>query len=405
MARLARMEVFAPDEVAIVHVMNRVVRRCFLLGDDPVSGKNYDHRKCWIEDELKKNAAYFGIDLLGFAILSNHFHLILRSRPDCVEKWDETEVARRWLMLCPIRKDDRGLAEEPNEFELNSIRNDPERLQLIRSRLSDLSWWMRLLCQHIAVRCNEEDQEVGRFFQSRYRAVRLLDEQALLACAAYVDLNPIRAAMAETLESSDFTSVQRRIQAVEEQGPHDVAAVAETKGSRHAASSASGGSESKSFERTSRDPLSPANKSSERTVREQAIPRRDQFLAPLALDERFGELGPVPNDAGTRCSDKGFLPMALADYLALLDWTGRQLVRGKKGRIPNSVTTILRRLKLDRYGWCELVGNFGKRFFHVAGEVETIETTTSRVKQQRYNIPSDTRKLFGEVQLKATATA
>ena len=62
----------------------RVVRRCFLLGNDPVTGKNYDHRKIWIEDQLKHLAANFGIDLLSFAILSNHFHLILRSRPDVV---------------------------------------------------------------------------------------------------------------------------------------------------------------------------------------------------------------------------------------------------------------------------------------------------------------------------------
>ena len=82
MARLARGEVFSPDEVAVVHVMNRVVRRCFLFGDDPVSGKNFDHRKFWIEDQLRIQAACFGIDLLGFALMSNHFHLILRSRPD-----------------------------------------------------------------------------------------------------------------------------------------------------------------------------------------------------------------------------------------------------------------------------------------------------------------------------------
>ena len=56
-ARLPRVEIFSPDEVAIVHVMNRVVRRCFLLGDDPVTGKNYDHRKQWIEDLLKRFAA------------------------------------------------------------------------------------------------------------------------------------------------------------------------------------------------------------------------------------------------------------------------------------------------------------------------------------------------------------
>ncbi len=64
MARLGRAEVFATDEVAIVHVMNRVVRRCFLLGDDPVTGKNYDHRQQWIEEQLVTQAKYFGIDLL-----------------------------------------------------------------------------------------------------------------------------------------------------------------------------------------------------------------------------------------------------------------------------------------------------------------------------------------------------
>ncbi len=72
MARLARAEVFDPREVAICHVMNRTVRRCFLFGDDPVTGKNFDHRKVWIEESLRRQAAYFGIDLPGFTILSNH---------------------------------------------------------------------------------------------------------------------------------------------------------------------------------------------------------------------------------------------------------------------------------------------------------------------------------------------
>ena len=106
MARLAGAEVFAYGEIAIVHVMNRVVRHCVLVGDAPVSGKNYDHRKVWIEDDLRRLAAQFGIDLLGFSILSNHFHLILRSRPDVVATWDDAEVARRWCWLCP--RDVRG---------------------------------------------------------------------------------------------------------------------------------------------------------------------------------------------------------------------------------------------------------------------------------------------------------
>jgi len=103
MAHLARGEVFDPDEVAIGHFFNRTTRRCFLMGEDPVSGKNFDHRKVWIEQYQRELAASFGIDLLGFAILSNHFHLILRSRPDVVATWDDEEVARRWLLLCPQR--------------------------------------------------------------------------------------------------------------------------------------------------------------------------------------------------------------------------------------------------------------------------------------------------------------
>ena len=55
----------ATDAVAIVHVMNRTSRRCFLLGDDPLTGKNYDHRKVWVENRLRMQAAWFGIDLLS----------------------------------------------------------------------------------------------------------------------------------------------------------------------------------------------------------------------------------------------------------------------------------------------------------------------------------------------------
>ncbi|MEZ6034312.1 MAG: hypothetical protein R3C17_14555 [Planctomycetaceae bacterium] len=120
MARLARVEVFAADEIAIVHVTNRVVRRCFLLGNDPVTGKNFDHRKRWLDEQLIHQARHFGIDLLCQAILSNHFHLVLRSRPDVVAEWDDAEIARRWLMLCPERRDTNGKpTEEPSG--LNSI--------------------------------------------------------------------------------------------------------------------------------------------------------------------------------------------------------------------------------------------------------------------------------------------
>ncbi len=344
MARLSRVEIFASDEIAIVHVMNRTVRRCFLLGNDPVTGKNYDHRKQWLDDELKRLAGYFGIDLLCQAIMSNHFHLILRSRPDVVAAWDDTEVARRWLMLCPVRKNPQKEAEEPNEAELNSIRNDPAKLALIRSRLSDISWWMRLLSQNIAQRANKEDQEVGKFWQARYRAVRLLDETAILACAAYVDLNPIRAAMAETLEESDFTSVQKRIE-----------------------------SEVKLDDRAAHS---------------------DLHLARLPIDEQRDATGPCCHVDGSRASDKGFLPMTVAAYVDLLDWTAREIQQGKRGSTPQRMQPVFERLGISSEVWCGLVKDFGKLFYAVAGRPHEIDARRSRDGMKRYKTKRATRELM-----------
>ena len=339
MSRLARAEIFNPNEIAILHICARVVRRCFLLGFDSVSGKNFDHRKIWIEDQLKLLASHCGIDLLGFAILSNHFHLILRSRPDVVATWDDTEVARRWLMLCPKRKKSDRSPEVPNEFELNSIRNDPLKLATIRTRLSDVAWWMRLLCQNIGTRANKDDKEVGKFFQGRYRSVRILDEATLLACVAYVDLNPIRAAMVETLEQSDFTSAQRRIQSL----------VADA---------------------------------SEPSLTPSQTP--DSFLAPLSIDEKKDALGPCASTTTKRCSDKGFLAIPKRDYLELLDATARIVRLDKSGATPSDLPPIFERLKLDVGNWKLLVSDFGRLFSSVAGAPKDVYEMRSLISKRRF---------------------
>jgi REP element-mobilizing transposase RayT len=367
---LAKVELFAPDEIAVVHVINRVVRRCFLMGDDPFTGLNYNHRKQWIEEELKRLAAGFGIDLLVFSILSNHFHLVLRSRPDVVSTWDDTEVARRWLLLCPRRKQQDGAAAKPSECELNSIRNDPDRLAEIRSRLSDISWWMRLLCQTIAVRANREDGESGKFWQSRFRAVRIMDEESLLACAAYVDLNPIRAAMAETLEESDHTSAQRRIQTRQAEFTRE-------SGEQDQPSREHGGATTEA--RSAKPSLAP-----------------DRFLSPLQMDEQDGELGACCNRDGTRCSDKGFLAMSVGDYLELLDWTARQTAAGKRGSTPTDAPPILDRLKLSATTWCELVTDFGRLFSTVAGHPRTVDGSRSRRSRRRFHLTPRVRQLLAD---------
>ena len=82
MARLRRRDVFDAAEVGVYHRINRCVRRAFLCGSDPVSGQCFEHRKTWIQQRLEFLAGQFGIDLLGFAVMSNHLHVVLRNRPD-----------------------------------------------------------------------------------------------------------------------------------------------------------------------------------------------------------------------------------------------------------------------------------------------------------------------------------
>ena len=302
-----------------------------------------------------------------------------------VQTWDDTEVARRWLLLllllllCPIRKDAAGLAEEPNEMELNTIRNDRQKLETIRLRLSDIAWWMRLLCQNVAARANSEDGEVGRFWQNRFRAVRLLDEAAILACAAYVDLNPIRAAMAQTLEQSDHTSAQRRIESLDT--PVATATPAQTPVSTK---------DQPAVDSTAlaTSPAASARPSYAGTE------RPDRFLSPISLEGPTTKPGPNPSQSGFRCSDKGFLPISLPDYLSLLDWTSRQLYGNKRGRTPQGVKPILERLGLEANAWCKLVGRFGRLFINVAGKPQTISDTRSRIGQHRYHLRKEARELL-----------
>ncbi|MEQ9408986.1 MAG: hypothetical protein RIK87_14715 [Fuerstiella sp.] len=382
MARVSRGEVFDPAEVAVVHVMNRTTRRCFLLGKDPLTGKNFDHRKQWIEDRLRLLAGWFGIDLLCQAILSNHFHLVLRSRPDVVAEWDDTEVAKRWMMLCPKRKDDEGKAKEPTESELNSIRLNPDKLKDIRRRLSDISWWMRLLSQNIAQRANREEGEVGKFWQARFRGVRLVDETAILACAAYIDLNPIRATLAETLEDSHFTSVQKRIRDLQRKqclahdrptDRHDSAAVADSTRLEkdHATSAAD------------RSPSEAGDESG--------------YLAPLELNERTSKPGSSRHQHSRRCSDKGFLPMTMADYLDLLNWTISQMHTKRPDSPPASAVPIFERLQINANVWLRLVKDFGRLFSVMAGQPRAIDGCRSRDGSRRFRARRKARELMSAV--------
>lgn len=128
MPRVKRTEICAEDEIQSFHLINRCVRRTFLCGKDRRSGKDYSRRKEWIRERLEELAGIFALDVLGFAVLSNHLHVVVRARPDIVKAWSDDEVALRWFRLFPQRRDANGTPADPTEFERNAIRNDTSGL-------------------------------------------------------------------------------------------------------------------------------------------------------------------------------------------------------------------------------------------------------------------------------------
>ena len=192
------------NEPTYFHLISRCVRRAFLCGKDKHSGKRFDHRKRWLEKRLFKLSELFFVDLYGYAIMSNHYHLVVQTRPDEMLQVSDEEIAMRWCQLFPRRN-------ESSTQRIEDICKIKERVTIYRHRLCDVSWLMRCLNEGLARRSNKEDGCRGRFWEGRFRSQLLLDESAVYTCMAYVDLNPVRAGIARTPEQSVFTSIQYRI--------------------------------------------------------------------------------------------------------------------------------------------------------------------------------------------------
>jgi REP element-mobilizing transposase RayT len=347
MARQNRRDILDPNEVGAYHAVQRTVRRAWLCGLDPVSGKSFEHRRTWIQNRLQELAASFGIDCLSFAVMVNHVHVILRNRPDVVAGWSDEEVAKRWWQLFPLRKNKDKTPAVPIESELKMWMT-PVRSKQLRTRLSDISWWMRALAEPIARRSNFEDKCSGRFWEGRYKCQKLADETAILACSAYVDLNPVRAGVADAPEKSLYTSVYERVE------------------------SGKAVRKERAMSKLRKKRL--GRKRTTTPSSQAAFVRRDDWLTPVTVDERsVAYQGAMPSSSGKRASDKGFLGMSFELYLKLLDWTGRQIRRDHKtGRIPADLVPIMERIGLSGEIWCDVVKRFGKIFKRVAGTPESL---------------------------------
>ncbi|WP_376692336.1 transposase [Wenzhouxiangella sp. EGI_FJ10409] len=206
-----RSQLVSDEEPGFFHCVSRCVRRAFLCGFDSATGKDYEHRRQWIEDRVLKLADSFAVSVYAYAVMSNHTHVVLRSDPQAPWQWSDWEVAERWLAIFPgsiSNRDDPACVERATLALLGNT----ERLEVIRQRLGSISWFMRALNEPIARMANREDGCTGRFWEGRFKCQALLDEQAVLSCMAYVDLNPVRAGMCETLNDSEHTSVRHRLE-------------------------------------------------------------------------------------------------------------------------------------------------------------------------------------------------
>ncbi|VAW72501.1 Transposase and inactivated derivatives [hydrothermal vent metagenome] len=193
------------------HCFSRCVRRAFLCGLDGLTQTSYEHRKQWLEDRVYTASTAFALDLCTYAIMSNHYHVVLHVNKPQADAWDMDEIINRWHMLYKgnVLSQRYLKGESLGKAELATLN---EKAELWREQLMDISWFMRFVNEGVARRANAEDDCTGRFWEGRFSSQALLDEAALAACMVYVDLNPVRAGMAKTPEASDHTSVKKRIQ-------------------------------------------------------------------------------------------------------------------------------------------------------------------------------------------------
>ena len=302
-----RSHIAPPDAAGAYHCVQRCVRRAFLCGIDRYTGQSFEHRKAWIESRIRLVGECFAVAIDAYAVMSNHVHLVLRIDPGIAAAWCDDEVASRWVRLFPPQENE----DAAEEHKRQRLLSDPERIDILRRRLGSLSWLMRCLVEPVARRANREDGCKGRFWEGRYKCQALCDERALLAAMAYVDLNPIRAGMADTLEGSTHTSIAERISAA------------------------------------TIEPI-----------------RLSQPIRPI-----IGNLRPS-------------LALTTADYLHILDWTGRQLASGKRGRIKRNAPAILDVIDHGATRWAARVGAFGSGWHRAAGSAQDLIAIAERLGQR-----------------------
>lgn len=208
----ARNKVVQEGEIGVYHVWSRCAQQLHLMGHEEHSRIDFGHRREWLESLLRYQAQVFAIDVANFTILSNHFHLVVRTRPDVVETWDDIAVATRWKLAWPSFDELTGAwSRDVDDRMIDRLLADSEKFKRARAGLSSLSWFMARIKQCFSALCNRESGRSGAFWDARFGARELLDERAVLSCMAYVDLNQVQAGMASSLETSSRSAISVRL--------------------------------------------------------------------------------------------------------------------------------------------------------------------------------------------------
>ena len=319
------------DATPYYHCVSRCVRRAFLCGEDTFTGNSYEHRRQWIEDRLLSLASIFAIDIAAYAVMSNHYHVVLHINHEQAVNWSESEVIDHWHQLFKgsLLSQRYAQGETLSKAEHDAL---SEQINEWRERLMSISWFMRCNNEPIAREANHEDKVTGRFWEGRFKSQALLDEKALAACMAYVDLNPIRARMATTPEQSDHTSIKRRIK--------------------------------------------------------QALKVKQPYLPEHQPKGLLAFAGNPREDMPDG------LPFMLSDYLALVDWSGRIIREDKRGDIPEHLPEILQRLDIDPRNWVYLTKNFEQPFKNLVGAAHHVRRACESIGNNWVHGISQCGKLF-----------
>jgi REP element-mobilizing transposase RayT len=292
------------------HLISRCVRRAYLCGEDAYTKQSYEHRRQWMVDRIRFLTSIFAIDVAAYAVMSNHYHLVVYVAESEALTWSDEEVCQRWLPLYHSHPLVKRL-----QAGQCSCQADIDTAQKIitkwRTRLADLSWLMRNLNEYIARKANQEDNCKGRFWEGRFKSQALLDEKAVLACMAYVDLNPVRSKMADTVESAQYTSIFERIH----------------------------------------------NKAS-------YVDNKEQL--PFTVNPLLGFIGNEHHK-----SPKG-LAFSLLDYITLVGETGKIIREDKRGYINKLAFPLLEQLGFSSEQWLQLSQHFGKQYHQAVGSLNEL---------------------------------